>query len=242
MNNYILSGINGNIGSLLRDEFTNVIKYDKDLKIDSNFTFIHLAAKSNGNYKSIVNSNINYLLEVIDFCKKNKIEKLIFFSAISINNKDTIYEASKVLGEKILKDTGLKVLILRLPMILSKDTKEGVLNRIVNKLEENRDVIIYNENEKFNNFVSIDYICNFIKSYKFHKEYEIINLSIDKKKTLLEIVKILKKLVRSNSRIIKKDKKVKLIKISNNKAKKYFTYKTDKINVILKKWIKMRGK
>ncbi len=55
------NGLNGNVGKLLKKYITFEEKGD---------VFIHLAAKSSGNYKEIIESNINYLIKTIDFCKK----------------------------------------------------------------------------------------------------------------------------------------------------------------------------
>jgi len=153
MSKYILSGVNGNVGSLLKYKLHDFSEYSKHLKIRNEKIFIHIAAKTNGQYPEIIDSNINYLCEILDFCRSNNIKKVIFFSAISIKNKDDLYSISKLFGEKILKNSGLKVLILRLPMILTKDNKDGILNRIVQRLEKDEDIILYNGERKFNNFI-----------------------------------------------------------------------------------------
>jgi len=124
-NQYIITGASGYVGSLLKHTLDSFIQYSPSLEIKNRSILIHLASKSEGSYEEIVKSNINYLCEVIAFCKKNNIEKFIFFSAISIYTHDDLYSTSKLFGEKILEESGLKILVLRLPMILTKNKKNG---------------------------------------------------------------------------------------------------------------------
>jgi nucleoside-diphosphate-sugar epimerase len=242
MSKYILNGLSGNVGVLLKDKFNNFTEYGKHLNITNEEVFVHIAAKSNGNYSEIIEANINYLVKIIKFCKLNKIKKIIFFSAISIYTKDDLYSTSKLLGEKILKESGLKVLVIRLPMILTMDKKNGILNRIIQKLENNEDVVLYNANKKFNNFISVDDIFNFINKYTFKKKYEVVNLATDNKFKLVKIVNILKKRTNSKSKIIINNEKVDIEKLSIKKAKIKYNYKPLSTKKILTNWKKIRGK
>jgi len=238
MPKYILNGLNSNVGSLLKDKFVNFSQYHKNLVTKGEDTFIHIAAKSQGRCEDIVESNINYLLEVIGFCKKNNIKKIVFFSAVSIYTKDDLYSTSKLLGEKILKEAGLKVLILRLPMILTADTTNGILNRIIYKLKQNKEIVLYNADKKFNNFIGIDDIYDFISNYNFKKDYELVNLASKKDSTLFEIVKFLKSLLNSKSKIIQSEQTGNLFKVSLKKAVKKYNFKPTSSKKVLVKWIK----
>lgn len=238
---YIISGLDGNVGKLIKKNIPRYIDYTNSVDLKGGEVFLHLASKSNGSYEDIINSNIDYLCEVIDFCRSSNIKKLVFFSAISIYTKDDIYSVSKLLGEKMLRDSGLKVLVLRLPMILTKDRKKGVLNRIVQTLEKNDEIILFNANKKFNNFVSVDDIYGFIKNYSFKKKYEIVDLGSKKEATLLEIVKFMKHHLKSKSNIIIDKRKSEFFNISLKKAKK-FNYKPTTSKKILKNWLKERGR
>jgi len=79
MPKYILNGLSGNVGSLLRYKLDDFSEYNKDFKVTDEKVFIHIAGKSNGNYSDIVEANINYLSEIIKFCQSNKIKKSYFF-------------------------------------------------------------------------------------------------------------------------------------------------------------------
>lgn len=237
---YILSGLNGNIGSQLRNKLVNYVEYDKKIKAYNKSIFIHLASKSSGEYKSMIKSNIDYLIEVIDFCKKNKVKKLVFFSAISIYNKQDIYSITKLLGEKILKETSLKVLVLRLPMVLTQECENGVLNRIVKKLKKNDDITLFNADKQFNNFISVNDIYNFISKYEFKKKFEVVDLSTDKKMTLLEITNFMKDFLSSTSTIVLEKSDDLLLNINLDRAIKKYNYKPLKTKKILKQWLEQR--
>lgn len=235
---YILNGLSGNVGSLLKVKFANFSQYHKDLITKDEEVFIHIAAKSQGRCEDIVRSNIDYLLEVIDFCKKNNIKKIVFFSAISIYTKNDLYSTSKLLGEKILKESGLKVLVLRLPMILTADATNGILNRIIHKLEQNKKIVLYNADRKFNNFIGVDDIYDFIINYNFKKDYELVNLASKKDSTLFEIVKFLKSLLNSKSKIIKSKQANDFFNVPLKKAVKKYNFKPTSSKKVLVKWIK----
>jgi len=238
---YILSGIDGNVGSILKKDIDDRDVYRIDTKSSDADIFLHLASKSSGSYDVIVKSNITYLMKCIEFCKKNHIKQFIFFSAISIYTNDDLYSLSKLLGEKILKESELDVLIIRLPMILTNDCHNGILNRIMMKLENNEDTILYNGHKKFNNFIAVDDILHFISNYKFHKKYEIVDLSLKSEYTLFEIVKFLKKEIHSKSNIILSEEKHPFLTISISKAIKEYHYKPESTKKRLNSWLKIRG-
>lgn len=256
MAKYIISGTNGNVGSLIKHSFNDCSVYNKDIKSSTADIFIHLASKSNANVTDTINSNINYLLKTIDFCKQNNIKKFIFFSAMSIynnTNKEDIteedyyfdtdfYSTSKLFGENILKESELKVLIIRLPMVLTRESNNGILNRILNKLENNEDIILQNSYKLFNNFISVDDIYNFIVNYTFEKKFERINLGSKKDHSLLQIIKFLKKKTLSKSKIIISKEECTFFNISIKKAKRIYNYKPIKNKKILLSWLKMRRK
>lgn len=237
VNKYIISGINGNVGKLLVSYFDNYDIFDSSLKFSNADIFIHLASKSYGNYEEIIKSNIDYLVEAIEFCKQNNIKNFIFFSAFSINNKDDFYSKSKLFGEYILRESGLNVLVLRLPMILTQEATNGILNRIIDKLEHDKIVDLYNANKKFNNFISIDSICSFIINYSFNTKFEIISLQTADELTLYEIVLTMKKILNSKSDIRMIESKFEAGQINfNNVDSKYECARVD-VNKILIKWI-----
>lgn len=242
MSKYIATGLQGNVGVLLQNEFDSIREYTKTLENINGTIFMHLASKSNGSWQEIVHSNINYLCEVIEFCRIKGIKKIIFFSAISIYSQEDLYSTSKLLGEKILKESGLQVLVLRLPMILTLETQNGILNRIIHKLQKDDEIILYNYDKKFNNFISVKEICDFIKEYKFKNDFEIVNLATSKEMTLYEIVEFMKAFLSSKSKITLEKGCKPLLEIDVDRLRNEFNYKPQKVKNTLHTWLEKRGK
>lgn len=258
MKKYIISGEKGKVGKELLPLFIqknySISTYDNNRNIKAD-CFIHIAAKSDSktsDFKNIVDSNINLLIEVIDYCKKNKIKNIVFFSAICIfgsKNKlniseedievspNTLYAASKILGEQIFEHSGLNILTFRLPSVLTNVKNDGVLFRILEGLQNNTDISITNYNKLFNNFITVHDIFNFIINYDFKKKNVLLLLAKEQELSLKEIVEYMKEETNSHSKIILHDSTNSFFNISIKKAK---TYGFIPINVkdSLKAWIK----
>lgn len=241
MNNYIISGINGNVGKLFSNYFVDYDIFDKSVKSSNSTIFIHLASKSYGNYREIIKSNIGYLIKTITFCKQNGIKNFIFFSAFSINNKDDFYSNSKLFGESILRESGLNVLILRLPMILTHNKTNGILNRIVTKLENNEKIDLYNSEQRFNNFICVHDIVHFIKAYSFKKKYEIINIASNCDHTLYEIIFFIKEILHSKSIINKCGSQDNMSFIDTSKLIIEYKFCPSDTKEVLSNWLLMRN-
>ncbi len=253
MYKFIINGENGNVGKILSQQ-DNVILYNQQPNIHNVNTFIHLASKSQDKDFELIESNILYLKEMISFCEKNNIANFIFISAVSIygeKNKNNVnendsckntqlYGLTKLMGEEILKMSNLNILILRLPMILTDNKSNGVLNRIILKLENNEKVVLYNSDKIFNNFIGMNDLINFINIYKFKNKIEILNLATSQQLSLKEIVLYLKNLLKSSSQIEFNNEKKKFFNISISRAQKYYAYEPQETKEILYKWILQR--
>jgi len=257
---YVISGYNGKVGKdllcLLNNNKYIVYKYNEKEIVDAD-CFIHLAACSDSTSRDsnkIVNSNIYLLINIIDYCKTNNIKNLVFFSAMGICNNmnvenlsektnclqpNGLYNISKLFGEEILKYSGLNVLVLRVPSVLTTSQNSGLLYRFVQKLKKNEDISITNGDKLFNSFVSVEDIFNFIIGYKFNNNYELVFLAKELKLTLFEIIEILKKYLNSQSHIFRSTQLSDFFNISIEKAQSY-GYVPEDIEVTLKNWIKGR--
>lgn len=251
----VISGANGSVGTLLFDKFSkdNYIVEKLDLNdLSQKDVFIHLAAKTL-NSEEVLDSNISYLKECIEYCKKTDIKYFIFFSTVSVygnidqknvneltnlSNTINIYGLSKLIGEKLLKESELNTLIIRLPAILTKNTKNTFIYKLYEKLSRNEDITISNYTNIFNNIIDINSIYDFILNYKILNSYEIFLLSVKQEKTLEEVVKYLKKELNSKSKIIKNKIKSNFYNIDSSKAIKYNFNEKD-IEEVLKEWIKI---
>jgi nucleoside-diphosphate-sugar epimerase len=253
----LLTGARGDIGSILLKLFVKngfsaepLYSFEKNIYAD---TIIHLAAKSPpANYENLIQSNIFYLQETINFAEKNNIKNFIFFSAMSVygnidkenvNEKDSMvnpdfYGITKYMGEKIIEKSNVNALCIRFPAILGTKNKTNIISRIFLKLVNNEPLTVTNPDKIFNNFISVENIFNFLKDLKLRKKFDIINLASKKELKLIEIIDFLKKYVDSKSEIIISNKKNPFFNISTEKAENIYNFTPFSANYTLESWIK----
>lgn len=192
----IFNGLSGKIGHDLLKFYANK-KFNFDYfelnlneKPKSN-TIVHMAACSNvSTSENIISSNIDYLLNIIDYTKKYNIENFIFFSSLSIYGNPNgiidenspfyapnIYGISKYLGEEMLKQSGIKnVLCIRLPAVLTSKPNSSFLFKWLQNIQNGENININNIANKFNNFISINCLFDFIFNVQFNG-FNTINLA-----------------------------------------------------------------
>jgi len=181
--------------------------------------FIHTAAyhkikdfRKNPLIKGLDNEKM--VKNIIDVCKKKEIRNLIFFSTIDINYKPLnpqkrIYIKSKLNSEKYLincfkKGYLDKLVILRLPAIIGKNCNDNFLKKSYENLSRNKEITIWNSNQKYDNFVHINDIKKLIlKISKIKKTFffEIIECKCSKPIKLKSLINFLKKRLKSKSKI-----------------------------------------
>ena len=254
----LITGGSGDIGSILfklyQREGFDILPFDEkiDMKADR---ILHLAAKSPPAHPvDIINSNVIYLQRVANYAKRNKIGELIFFSAASVygnQNKENvaendcvvdpnIYGVSKLLGEKLLRETSLNVLCLRLPAVLGLKNKTNFLSRCYVKLKNNEDIELTNPERLFNNLISIENIFDFLKNLVFKKKHDVVNLAAKKEMTIIEIVKLMKERLQSTSGIISPDKKADCFTLSTTKAETEYDFKPCPVKESITEWLHER--
>jgi len=255
---YLITGSSGDVGSILyqlyKREGFDILPFDEkiDMKADR---ILHLAAQSPpANPEDIINSNVIYLQRVADYAARNKINELIFFSAVSVYGKQNkenvaekdcivdpdIYGVSKLFGEKLLSETSLNVLCLRLPAVLGLKNKTNFLSRCYAKLKNNEDVELTNQDRPFNNFISIKNIFDFLKNLVFKKKHDVVNLASRKEMTILEIVELMKQAMGSRSNILPLDSKGSFFNISTEKAESEYGFIPHTAKATILKWVKQR--
>lgn len=248
MHKIIATGLNGNVGKAFAQQYP-VIEYKHHINLNADI-FLHLASKRFGTSEEYINSNILFLNECIDYCKKNQIKNFIFFSAMSIYGKinheninentcyknPDIYGISKLLGEKLLEATNLNIVIIRAPMILTQNKDIGILNRFRQSLLDNQDIKITNYNKIFNNFIHVDDLLRFILNYNFITKYEVILMGSQRTHNLLQIVELMKEILQSKSTIIKDDSKSDFFNIDISKLEKS-GFQISTVNDTLERWL-----
>ena len=250
--NYIITGENGYVGNILRKYFTNISTIHNN-KFNKDIILLHLASSIDKN--RIIESNITYLEDVVKYCIKNKIKKFVYFSTVCVYGKQnqldiderngymdlSLYGSSKLFAEQYLKSIKeLDILVLRLPAILTQKM-DTFIARILENLNNNKDIILTNYDNYFNNFISVEDIAKFVKQYKFEVDYEVINFASNKEQTLKDIVIYLKKILNSKSKIIYSDTSSNYYNISIDKLKNKYSFTPTSYKKSLKGWVALQS-
>ncbi len=216
---------------------------------------LHLAAKSPpASMDQIIKSNIVYVQEIVKYAVDNKIEEMIFFSAMSLYGKQNkedvaeednivepgIYGISKLLGEEILRNSPLKVLSIRLPAILGYRNTTNFLSRCYMKLKNNEDIELTNHDRVFNNFISVENIFEFLAEFRFTGKFDILNLASRKMMTIIDVVELMKETMKSRSEIIINSEKQPFFNVSTNKAESEYSFKPQEAEVCITGWLQQR--
>jgi dTDP-4-dehydrorhamnose reductase len=218
----------------------STLTYSQILKLNSVHCLIHLAGKDD--YNSISNSQIAYVNYELDNKIKSMINKLdiklVIFSSTNmvyegskksfISEKTkvlatSIYAKSKLNSEKIFTKLNSKIIILRIPSVLSRFSKKGLIYFLVKKMIKNKNIEIFNPLSLFNNVILQDdlnkIILSLIKKEKKLNKKTLLNISAEKPINFMSMINFMLKKIKSNSNIIIKVKKQKS-KIYSNKAQR----------------------
>ncbi len=202
-------------------------------KILSKFKNIHTVIwcvqnnNINSGYKEFNEINIFGLIKIMEFVKKIKIKKFVFFSSGSIykssrkklseNSKLEInnsYSLTKSLGEKICeiysKDYNFDLIILRPFTIYGKNQKSRLIFNLISKIKKESKIFVDGKNGIKLSCIHVNDIPPIIKYLinNYKNKYSIINLSSPYSYTIREFCDLISK---------KFDKKTKII--SNSKIK-----------------------
>jgi len=179
--------------------------------------------------KKQIEDNKNILKNIILFCKKNKVKNIIFLSSSAVYssfNKYPLSEKQKIkpnsyLGiskkinenqlERFSKISNIKILVLRIFTVYGNGMrKDQFIYQIIKKIKNNKKVVLWNP-ETFRNFIYIDDLVKLIDvlGSKNKKRYDIINVATFKSFKIKYIFDQL-------SRILKKNKNLKLVSNNNN--------------------------
>lgn len=110
---------------LVTGDVTNISSYSESLRgID---TVIHMAAVTHTNHPRLYyRVNTHATADLVKACKKQGVKRFIFVSTRAISEKGGDYSYSKLLAEKVVKESGLDWTILRLSEVYGAQGKEGV--------------------------------------------------------------------------------------------------------------------
>lgn len=194
----------------------------EDLTFNSIGCLIHLAGKDdyNSNFpqeikkvnlkidKQLVNVVKRFNIPFVIFSSTNRVyegskKKKIINSSLAVPISS--YGKSKINSEKVFSKLNIKLVILRLPSVLSKHSKKGLIYFIYKKMIRNKEVKIFNPNSLFNNVILQNdlnkAIFNLIKQRGNLPRKKIINLTALKPIKFIHMIKFMLKKIKSNSLI-----------------------------------------
>lgn len=245
----ILATYRNNKKNLFKNNNIKWIKCDFKNKINIKFKpefIINCLAthtfSSKQNFIEYYNSHILSVFNLIEFSKKNLVKKIINFSSMNVygkvttglvtekeqpNNPDMV-GITKFIGEKILKNTYLDIVNLRLPGILCiKNTKEyPIISRFIETLKKNNKITIYNKDALFNNVIDTFELSKLIERIFVKKKlkYKTFNVAASKPIKLNKVISLLNKKIKSKSKIVYLTKKNQSYLISTSKLKKHLNF------------------
>ena len=274
----LLSGADGHVGKEIAEYFNKRKKYKLFLlsnkyKKKNNFFYqdltrpinlnlkpdlvIHCAGKhkfsKKNNMQNIYSTNIKITRNIINFCNKNFVKRVIFLSSIDVYGKirkktvienlkpfqSNLYGRSKFLSEKLLcnEKNKFKTACLRIPGIFTLDLSKNypLIIKITKSIIKNKNLYIYNVNNKFNNILDVKEITKFVEIFLKKKiiKSKCYNFSASNPIKFIEVINLIKKIFKSKSKIINKDLKKKFFTISNNRISKDFNFSVTSTNKII---------
>ena len=174
MDNIIITGSRGFIGTAIRDHIT--FPYDEidlalgtshnDLKGHSG-TLIHLSAWTNENesFANPVKYIDNNIKDLASILVKNNFDKVIFPSSTAVYNQygdlepDSIYGITKLTGEKLIKTYCKNYWILRIANPYSSKGGNSVLSVLMDCKANDKIFPIYDNNGLMKDFFPVKYIA-----------------------------------------------------------------------------------
>ena len=167
------------------------------LKIDSADVVIHLGAKTPKKelkWHDYFDNNVSGTLNVLEYCIKKKIKKLIYVSSYVYGNPEywpidenhpvnphNAYTESKYLGERLCKfyceRTELNLTILRPFNIFGESVnKDFLLTNLINAVKTNEKITIVNKNSKRDFLYIDDFVDLILKIKDYNCKFEIFNV------------------------------------------------------------------
>lgn len=216
------SGLYSNIKKFVDSKKAKFIKCDirnskKVMQLPKADAVMHLAAiasvvESIDNPIFVNDVNVNGTLNILEFCRKKKIRKLVFTSSAAIYGDyekkitetsptipTTVYGSTKLTGEQYCKIYsnlfGINITSLRPFNIYGprqNDAYAGVISKFMDRLNENKSPIIFGNGKQTRDFVHVDDVARvFYSALKYKKKkFDVFNLATGKSTSVNELAKI----------------------------------------------------
>ena len=205
-------------------------------------------------------NNVLSMKNILDFARIKNVKKIFNMSSMSVYgdinvgkvnlstkpNNTEYYGKSKLFNEKLLKNYCKKNKKLgfsfRLPGVVGKNSHSNFISNSILRLKKNEKIIAFNKFSKFNNIILVEDLAKFIhkliKKKKFSDKYYNFNIASSAPVKINDVLKILKKNMKSNSNVIFRKSKKKSF-IINFKETKNCGYEPKTTEETLKKLAKI---
>lgn len=192
----------------------NLLSKEELLHVKRADVVIHLASQIPYNDKKTMNffeNNVLGTLNVLEYCVKKKVEKLIFVSSYvygkpkhnPINEKHPVmhhnsYTKSKILAEELCKfyakEYELKIIILRPINVFGASQREGFLiSNIYQSLKSNKEIKIINKKSKRDFLFVDDLVDAILLMINYKTNFEIFNVGFGKSYSFEKILHLFEK-------------------------------------------------
>lgn len=228
------SGSYNKIKKYIKEKKARFFKYDiRDfpqlMKLEKAEMVIHLAAiasvvESIKNPSYVNDVNVNGTLNVLEFCKRKKIKKMIFTSSAAIFGNfekkisentisipTTVYGASKLVGEQYCriysKLYGIQIIAFRpfnIYGIGQNPSYAGVISKFLEKIMEKKRLEIFGDGKQTRDFIHVKDLIKYFEmgtSMKFKEEFETFNLATGKSVSINKLANLMLKI--SNNKKLK---------------------------------------
>ncbi len=211
MNSILVTGSSGFIGRKVLEKLpklgvitdydnsmrVNLQNIDEVMKIDSVDIVIHLGGKTPKKelkWNDYFNNNISSTLNILEYCIKKNVKKLIYvsnyiygnpkYSPIDENhpiNPHNAYSESKYLAERLCKfycdKTNLNLIILRPFNIYGESMNEGfLLSNLINSVKTDQKVTVINKDSRRDLLHVDDFVDLILKIIDYNCKFEIFNV------------------------------------------------------------------
>ena len=189
----------------------NLQNLEEVMKIESVDTVIHLASKTKKglNWNEYYENNVKGTLNILKYCVKNNIKKIIFVSSYVYGqpkyypideqhpvSPHNLYTKSKFLAEELCRSYSekfnLNIIILRPFNIFGKSVgTDYLISNLIESIDTKKIITITNKNSK-RDFLHVDDFINIIIKIKdYDCKFEIFNVGSGVSYSFNEIIKII---------------------------------------------------
>lgn len=169
---------------------------------------IHLAGILSNDFNNLIEVNVKGTRNIVDACRKNGIEKMIFASTgavygepfkngISFENDpltpNTLYGLSKFYAEEYIRFSKIDCVILRFPNVYGPDNNKGVIYNFLESIQKEKKVNIFGTGKQKRNFLYVNDAAEaIVKTLGYRGSNKVFNIADNKLYSLNDVVEKLK--------------------------------------------------